>query len=101
MIVSYIESPIRFFVQLELNQSMLELLMVSVEEYCTTAENKEMLYVEDVNENMAVCAQYSYDQKWYRGLIIDEPDINGNVAVFFVDYGNQEDVRSFLNGRLD
>lgn len=92
VIVSYVESPIRFFVQTELHQSMLDLLMKSVEKYCTTEENKEVLYVEDVNENMAVCALYSEDQKWYRGLIIDEPDVSGNVIVLFIDYGNQEEV---------
>ncbi len=92
VLISYVESPIRFFVQLEVNQSMLDILMNTVEEYCHNSENKELLYVEDVNESMAVCALYSVDGKWYRGLITDEPDDDGNVTILYVDYGNQESV---------
>lgn len=68
--------------------------MKSVEDYCLTSENKDLIYQEDVNENMAVCAQYE-DGKWYRGIIVDEPDSEGNVSVVYVDFGNQDTVCTF------
>lgn len=87
------ESPTRFFVQLEANQPLLDTLMASVEEYCLTSTMKEFVYIEDVNENMAVCCPYSVDNKWYRGLIADEPLVGEElVVVFYVDYGNQDTV---------
>ena len=64
--------------------------MKLVERYCSKADDKEVLYVEDVNENMAVCAKYTADEEWYRALVVNEPDPEGNVEVLFVDYGNQE-----------
>ena len=78
-----------------MNQPLLDTLMSSVEEYCITSEMKDFLFVEDVNENMAVCSQYT-DDKWYRGLIAEKPSEDGKVAVFYVDYGNQDTVCCFI-----
>ncbi|XP_065214372.1 maternal protein tudor-like [Planococcus citri] len=91
VIVTFAESPFRFFVQLEVNQGILDLVMQCVRDYCNNAENKEVLYVEDVVENMAVCAPYE-DNTYYRGIIVDEPDGEGNITVFYVDYGNHDTV---------
>lgn len=89
VLISFSEAPTRFFAQLEMNQDVLDGIMTCVQKYCLTSENKDLLYLEDAVENMAVCAMYE-DDKWYRGLIIDEPDNDGNVTIFYVDFGNQD-----------
>jgi hypothetical protein len=91
-VLSYIESPARFFVQSSLHDNQLNAIMSAVERYCAVQNDKEFLYPEDVNENMAVCALYAEDQKWYRALVRSEPDPAGNVDVLFVDYGNYDQV---------
>ena len=93
--VTFAESPLRFFIQLELNQAILDVIMKCVEDYCINSENKDILYTEDIVENMAVCAPYE-DDTYYRGVIVDEPDSEGNVTVFYVDYGNHDTVRLMI-----
>ncbi|KAL3883135.1 hypothetical protein ACJMK2_029428 [Sinanodonta woodiana] len=39
---------------------------------------------------LACCAQFSFDQCWYRALIVDKDDSAGQVLVLYVDYGNSE-----------
>lgn len=78
-----------------MNDVQLNTIMKKVQQYCQTTENKELIYVEDVNENMAVCARFMEDQQWYRAIVMNDPDPAGFVEVFFVDYGNQDMVNFF------
>eukprot|EP00105_Crassostrea_gigas_P034958 XP_019919106.1 PREDICTED: RING finger protein 17 isoform X8 [Crassostrea gigas] len=36
------------------------------------------------------CAQYGFDQCWYRGLVITAPDHQNQVLVLYVDFGTSE-----------
>jgi len=88
VVVSYIESPARFFVQLTVNEINLENITNAV-----AVSHKMMLKVHEISEGMAICAQYSKDQNWYRAMVIAEPDVEGYADVLYVDYGNVETVR--------
>eukprot|EP00002_Diphylleia_rotans_P002819 TRINITY_DN1181_c0_g1_i6.p1 TRINITY_DN1181_c0_g1~~TRINITY_DN1181_c0_g1_i6.p1 ORF type:complete len:883 (+),score=226.48 TRINITY_DN1181_c0_g1_i6:92-2740(+) len=42
-----------------------------------------------IRTGLVVCAQFSYDQQWYRGLVKSIPKPN-HAEILYVDYGNSE-----------
>ncbi|XP_076356922.1 tudor domain-containing protein 1-like [Tachypleus tridentatus] len=52
-------------------------------------ENGESFPVlKDLEQGQACCAMYSYDDRWYRGLIKSASSLK--VEVLYIDYGNSE-----------
>ncbi|XP_026673866.1 uncharacterized protein LOC108630430 isoform X2 [Ceratina calcarata] len=85
VIVSYVESCRKFFVQEESNVKFLELVMSNLADFCAAAPtlNPSQLKIG------LPCAAL-YDNQWYRAQILA---VNANnVKVLYVDYGNEETV---------
>ncbi|KAL3281928.1 hypothetical protein HHI36_005131 [Cryptolaemus montrouzieri] len=85
--VSFVFSCNRFYVQLKSKEQELSQLMIDLQTYCNSNQTS---FLDKVKVGQPCCAQFSFDQQWYRSLITE---INGNVAkVRYIDFGNEEDV---------
>ncbi|PFX27913.1 Tudor domain-containing protein 1 [Stylophora pistillata] len=87
VIVSYIEHPCNFWCQLQKSATELESLMREISEVYGS-EGQRIAISKPVCD-MLCCAQFSEDNKWYRGKITGIMK-GGRVEVHFVDYGNFE-----------
>lgn len=88
--ISHIRSPVRFFVRLKANALALEESNAYASHQAW--ERKSFSRVEEVVDNMAVCCQYRGDPQWLRAVVIGKSVHDGNVVVFYVDYGYTDDV---------
>nr|XP_034196257.1 maternal protein tudor-like isoform X2 [Osmia lignaria]XP_034196258.1 maternal protein tudor-like isoform X2 [Osmia lignaria] len=85
VLVSFVESCKKFFVQLQNNVKSLELVMNHLAEFCKTAPILSLSHL-----NIGLPCAALYDNQWYRAQIIG---INQNsIKVLYVDYGNEETV---------
>ena len=87
---SHIESPTKFYLQVASEEDELTSLANNLnEEYSAMSTSQSRLKCPEVG---SVCvAQFSEDQNWYRGTIIE---LSGTQAtVRFLDYGNTDKVR--------
>ncbi|XP_019638854.1 PREDICTED: uncharacterized protein LOC109480923 isoform X1 [Branchiostoma belcheri] len=87
--VSHCETPAKFWVQVADQEPQLNSLMEAVE---TSAQaGKPLASTTQLSLGDPCCAQFSEDNGWYRGRIIDTSE-EGKLGVQFVDYGNKESV---------
>ncbi|KAI8501531.1 Tudor domain containing 15 [Branchiostoma belcheri] len=87
--VSHCETPAKFWVQVADQEPQLNSLMEAVE---TSAQGgKPLASTTQLSVGDPCCAQFSEDNGWYRGRIIDTSE-EGKLGVQFVDYGNKESV---------
>ncbi|XP_012147140.2 protein tudor isoform X1 [Megachile rotundata] len=85
VLVSFVESCKKFFVQSEKSIKSLELIMTHLAEFCKSAPNLNLAQLK-----IGFPCAALYDHQWYRAQIIA---INSNnVKVLYVDYGNEETV---------
>ncbi|KAL4233198.1 Ring finger protein [Mactra antiquata] len=95
VVVTHIQSPCKFMVQLRSDSSKISVLSHSLSQYGSTASTKQHV-VSTVKQDDLVIAQYSLDKKWYRGRVknVIEPESGEfrdiNVEVLYIDYGNTE-----------
>ena len=88
---SHIESPTKFYLQVASEEDELTKLANKLnEEYSAMSTSQSRLKIPTVG---SVCvAQFSEDQNWYRGTIIE---LSGTQAtVQFLDYGNTDKVKT-------
>ncbi|XP_059473656.1 maternal protein tudor-like isoform X2 [Neocloeon triangulifer] len=79
--------PWEFYVQLLSECDSIDATVSSLECYCSSANIPEARHLKP---NNAVLAQYQLDGNWYRGII--KKIESAKASVFFVDYGNTEEV---------
>ncbi|XP_065202829.1 uncharacterized protein LOC135833123 [Planococcus citri] len=84
--IPYAESPLKMLIQLKKNHHILEEVMKSVEKNILHIEKSSDLARRFVVKNTAVYAPYE-DDRFYRGLVIEEADVEGRIRVFYVDFG--------------
>ncbi|KAG2462867.1 TDRD1 protein, partial [Polypterus senegalus] len=84
-------TPDKFFVHIESSQTKQNLNKISLtlQNTCLNIESNG----EYVPKKGEVCAsKYSHDKNWYRGLV-QSIDLNLNSAnIFYIDFGNEEEV---------
>ena len=88
---SHIESPTKFYLQVASEEDELTKLATKLnEEYSAMSTSQSSLRCPGVG---SVCvAQFSEDQNWYRGTIVE---LSGTQAtVRFLDYGNTDNVKT-------
>ncbi|XP_039755732.1 maternal protein tudor-like isoform X2 [Pararge aegeria] len=85
VLVSYVDSCIKFYVQLSDNIDKLNAVMDAVKAHCENSSSPGELPV-----GAACCARFPDDDNWYRAIV---RDMKGNrVVVAYVDYGNEQEV---------
>ncbi|XP_061943074.1 maternal protein tudor isoform X1 [Apis cerana] len=85
VLVSFVESFRKFFVQVEDYITSLELTMNNLADFCKTAPTLSLTQLK-----IGLPCAALYDNQWYRAQILG---INGdNIKVLYVDYGNEETV---------
>ncbi|XP_053397741.1 RING finger protein 17-like isoform X2 [Mercenaria mercenaria] len=95
VVVTHIQSPCKFMVQLKRDSSKIAVLSHSLQQFCNSLSTKHHM-VTGVDVDDIVLAQYSLDNLWYRGRIkhVMEPEDgqfeNTNVEISYIDYGNTE-----------
>lgn len=85
VLVSYVDSCIKFFVQLSEQIDELNAVMDAVKSHCENSNTPGELPV-----GSACCARFPDDDNWYRARV---RELKGNkVVVDYVDYGNEQEV---------
>ncbi|KAL4702431.1 hypothetical protein ACJJTC_003056 [Scirpophaga incertulas] len=85
ILVSYVDSCIKFFVQLSDMIDELNAVMDAVKVHCENSSPPEKMQI-----GSACCARFPDDANWYRARI---REVKGNkVVVDYVDYGNEQEV---------
>lgn len=85
VLVSYVDSCIKFFIQLSEQIEELNAVMDAVKAHCENSTSPGELPV-----GSACCARFPDDDNWYRARV---RDVKGkNVVVAYVDYGNEQEV---------
>ncbi|CAH2981454.1 unnamed protein product [Chilo suppressalis] len=85
VLVSYVDSCIKFYVQLSDNIDELNAVMDAVKAHCENTSSPGELPV-----GAACCARFPDDDNWYRARI---RDTKGNkIIVGYVDYGNEQEI---------
>ncbi|XP_026733663.1 maternal protein tudor-like isoform X2 [Trichoplusia ni] len=85
VLVSYVDSCIKFYVQLSDKIDDLNAVMEAVRTHCENSSSPGELPV-----GAACCARFPDDNNWYRARVRDN---RGNkVVVTYVDYGNEQEV---------
>ncbi|XP_058803778.1 maternal protein tudor [Phymastichus coffea] len=87
VMVPFVESTAKFFVQIESDEKLLDDIMQQIEQASRTAAT---LSHAQMRKDMPCIALYE-DKKWYRASILNIID-DTKVLVFYVDYGNEENV---------
>lgn len=85
VLVSYVDSCIKFFVQLSDHIDELNAVMDAVRTHCGNSSSPGELPV-----GAACCARFPDDNNWYRARIRDTRQ--NKVVVVYVDYGNEQEV---------
>ncbi|CAH0384418.1 unnamed protein product [Bemisia tabaci] len=92
VIVTFVESPMRFFIQLTNFKKDLDTVMSAIDSFCNSARGASgMINPDDASLNLPCCAFFDQDQKWYRAQILDNSDTSA-LIVRYVDFGNEETV---------
>ncbi|CAK1544922.1 unnamed protein product [Leptosia nina] len=85
ILVSYVDSCIKFYVQLSDYIDELNAVMEAVKRHCESTSSPGPLPIGAV-----CCARFPEDGNWYRAIV---RDITGNkIIVAYVDYGNEQEV---------
>ncbi|XP_013172201.1 PREDICTED: maternal protein tudor-like isoform X2 [Papilio xuthus] len=85
VLVSYVDSCIKFYVQLSDKIEELNSVMDAVKVHCESKSSPGELPV-----GAACCARFPDDDNWYRARV---KDTKGNkVIVTYVDYGNEQEI---------
>lgn len=85
VLVSYVDSCVKFFVQLSENIDELNAVMEAVKAHCENSSSPG-----DLPIGAACCARFPDDTNWYRARV---RDTRGNkIIVAYVDYGNEQEV---------
>lgn len=95
VIVSEILDGSKFFVQI-LNSEFEKLETLSK---ALNAETPSGEYKPQPGD--LVKAQFAFDQKWYRGKVVSASAENNTYRIFYVDYGNSEEVPASRIRQLD
>uniref|UniRef100_A0A914WNV9 Tudor domain-containing protein n=1 Tax=Plectus sambesii TaxID=2011161 RepID=A0A914WNV9_9BILA len=103
VIIAFVESPERVFVQLKNEESTIEQISSKLKEEYANGTTTPVL-VNPFRGQLCI-AKYISDGQWYRASIVERPDPS-RVTVFFVDYGNMEtidkrDIRPMSEAFLD
>ncbi|CAH1638555.1 unnamed protein product [Spodoptera littoralis] len=85
VLVSYVDSCIKFFVQLSDNIDELNAVMEAVRAHCENSSSPGELPV-----GAACCARFPDDNNWYRATVRDTK--KNKIVVMYVDYGNEQEV---------
>lgn len=85
VLVSYVDSCIKFFVQLSDKIDELNAVMDAVRQHCENSSSPGELPV-----GAACCARFPDDNNWYRARVRDTR--GKKVVVAYVDYGNEQEV---------
>ncbi|XP_026762848.2 maternal protein tudor-like isoform X1 [Galleria mellonella] len=85
VLVSYVDSCIKFYIQLSDKIDELNAVMDAVRVHCENSTAPR-----DLPVGAACCARFPDDDNWYRARI---RDVKGNkVVVAYVDYGNEQEI---------
>lgn len=87
--VSAMESPGCFFCLVSGTEEKLLALMSEISSVYDSL-SKDELAVDVISVGDVCCAQFSEDNQWYRAVV--EDNVNGALAIRFIDYGNTETV---------
>lgn len=87
VLVSYVDSCTKFFIQLSDNIDALNTMMEAVEVYC---QNAQPLLYHQVKYGMVCCALFPDDQNWYRASVTNIK--KDKITVNYIDYGNDQEV---------
>lgn len=103
--VSHVDTPIRFFVNVDeedADQSDLSDFRHGISIYNDYFVHSPMKFISDekVHDNLAVWCQTECGDEWERGLVVGEPSKNGRVNVFCVDNGETRQVRILYASHL-
>lgn len=85
VLVSYVDSCIKFFVQLSAHIDELNAVMDAVRAHCENSSSPG-----DLPVGAACCARFPDDNNWYRARVRDTR--RNKVVVVYVDYGNEQEV---------
>ncbi|XP_063382332.1 maternal protein tudor-like [Cydia fagiglandana] len=85
VLVSYVDSCIKFYVQLSDKIDDLTAVMEAVKVHCEGTSSPGELPV-----GTACCARFPDDDKWYRAKVLGSN--NKKILVAYVDYGNEQEV---------
>ncbi|XP_059059729.1 maternal protein tudor-like [Achroia grisella] len=85
VIVSYVDSCIKFYIHLSDMLTVLNEIKNTVREHCENSSSPGELPV-----GAACCARFPYDDNWYRARITNKR--GSKVIVAYVDYGNEQEV---------
>ncbi|XP_005101957.1 RING finger protein 17 [Aplysia californica] len=112
VVLSHINSPNSFYVQLVSNRKKLETLSHNMNVWCSSTSSSKYIPL-TLERNMLVLARYSGDKQWYRARVLsieDPSDDKGTtkfrVRVVYIDFGNEEvvglkDVRTMQDRFMD
>lgn len=87
VVISWVETPGEFYVQLAENMSVLESLTDSLQEFY---ESTRATAAANVQPGSMVVAKFSEDEAWYRSVVKSISDHTSEVE--FVDFGNCDKV---------
>lgn len=85
VLVSYVDSCIKFYIQLSDKIDELNAVMDAVKTHCENSTSPGELPV-----GAACCARFPDDENWYRARIRNTK--GGKVVVTYVDYGNEQEI---------
>lgn len=85
VLVSYVDSCIKFFMQLSDKIDDLNAVMEAVRTHCENSSSPG-----DLPVGAACCARFPDDNNWYRARVRDTR--GKKVVVVYVDYGNEQEV---------
>ena len=89
LMVTHHETPSLFYFQLQETYDKLEELMEKLQTFYGSMGVPDMALLNVIKDRICA-AKYSEDNKWYRAKVVSAK--GGMIRVFFVDYGNEEDV---------
>lgn len=85
VLVSYVDSCVKFFVQLSEKIDELNAVMEAVKAHCENSPSPG-----DLPMGAACCARFPDDTNWYRARVRDTR--RNKIIVAYVDYGNEQEV---------
>ncbi|CAF4926518.1 unnamed protein product [Pieris macdunnoughi] len=85
VLVSYVDSCIKFYIQLSDNIDTLNAVMEAVKNHCENTSSPGPLPIGSV-----CCARFPEDANWYRAIVRDTK--GERIIVAYVDYGNEQEV---------
>ncbi|KAM4043851.1 tudor domain-containing protein 6 [Anomaloglossus baeobatrachus] len=86
--IKHVDSSLMFYVQLIRSGSALKQISSNITKFIEKSQKKKLPSITG-----ALCLAKSSDRRWYRGLILSKDEVN---QIFFVDFGNTENVSNQL-----